>query len=213
MHKILPSAFRDVNNFYIIHNCNLTHCGLLVPYGVTELRHDCLWRKVMTTSHSWTIAEPPHKSHNASVPYPTIHQFVAEMCTMWAHFCYKMVHCGRDLSDALQDLWDGFIGSSEIPQKVFKISITTRCLIITHLRFQPHLPGANELIHLCYTHVSMRDSLMSVAIALGWASPSLNTFSITDSSVAVVSSPQKAIQSFTTIPAPKTSLPRFTVPA
>ena len=54
---------------------------------------------------------------------------------------------------------------------------------------------------------------MSEAIALGCASPSLNTLSITESSVLVVSSPQNDIQSFTTIPAAMTSLPRFTVPA
>lgn len=37
--------------------------------------------------------------------------------------------------------------------------------------------------------------------------------SMTESSVAVVSVPQNAAQSFTTIPAEMTSLPLFTVPA
>ena len=32
-----------------------------------------------------------HKSHNAPVPYPTMHHFGTEMCT---HFCYRIVHCG-----------------------------------------------------------------------------------------------------------------------
>lgn len=59
----------------------------------------------------------------------------------------------------------------------------------------------------------MRESLILVAMALGCVSPSLNTLSMTDSSVLVVSKPQKAHQSFTTIPAAITSLPRFTVPA
>ena len=36
---------------------------------------------------------------------------------------------------------------------------------------------------------------------------------MTDSSVDVVSNPQNAHQSLTTIPAPRTSLPLFTVPA
>ena len=63
------------------------------------------------------------------------------------------------------------------------------------------------------THLSIRESLIVVAIALGCASLSLNTLSMTDSSVLVVSSPVKAHQSFTTIPAAMTSLPRFTVPA
>ena len=63
------------------------------------------------------------------------------------------------------------------------------------------------------TNLSIRESLMAEATALGCASPSLKTFSITESSVLVVSNPQNAIQSFTTIPAAMTSLPRFTEPA
>lgn len=60
----------------------------------------------------------------------------------------------------------------------------------------------------------MSESLMLVAMAEGCAvSPSLNTLSMTDSSVLVVSRPQNAHQSLTTIPAAITSLPRFTVPA
>ena len=42
---------------------------------------------------------------------------------------------------------------------------------------------------------------------------SLKIDSTTDSSVAVVSTPQNAAQSLTIMPAPTTSLPRFTVPA
>ena len=42
---------------------------------------------------------------------------------------------------------------------------------------------------------------------------SLNTASITDNSVAVVSVPQNTDQSLATIPAPILSLPLFTVPA
>lgn len=60
----------------------------------------------------------------------------------------------------------------------------------------------------------MSESLMLVAMAEGCAaSPSLNTLSMTDSSVLVVSRPQNAHQSLTTIPAAITSLPRLTVPA
>lgn len=60
----------------------------------------------------------------------------------------------------------------------------------------------------------MSESLMLVAMAEGCAvSLSLNTLSMTDSSVLVVSRPQNAHQSLTTIPAAITSLPRLTVPA
>lgn len=45
------------------------------------------------------------------------------------------------------------------------------------------------------------------------ASVSLNTASTTDNSVAVVSRPQNALQSFATNPLATTSLPLLTVPA
>lgn len=45
------------------------------------------------------------------------------------------------------------------------------------------------------------------------ASVNLNTASTTDNSVAVVSKPQNALQSFATSPLATTSLPLFTVPA
>ena len=67
--------------------------------------------------------------------------------------------------------------------------------------------------HIALTDLSTSDALSSVTMAEGFCSVSLNTLSITDSSVLVVSRPQNALQSFTTIPAPMTSLPLFTVPA
>lgn len=76
-------------------------------------------------------------------------------------------------------------------------------------RHLPPLPSTEERPR----YLSMRESRMLVAMVLGWASFSLKTLSTTDSSVLVVSRPQKAHQSFTTIPAAMTSLPRFTVPA
>ncbi len=60
----------------------------------------------------------------------------------------------------------------------------------------------------------MSDSLISLVMTLAWfASFNRKTFSMTEISVAVVSNPQKADQSFTTRPAPITSLPLFMVPA
>lgn len=54
---------------------------------------------------------------------------------------------------------------------------------------------------------------MLVVIADGCASLSLKTLSITDISVDVVSMPQNALQSLTTMPAAITSDPLLTVPA
>lgn len=59
----------------------------------------------------------------------------------------------------------------------------------------------------------MSDALRLLDTAVGWASLSLNTLSSTDISVDVELIPQNALQSFTTIPAPSTSLPRLIVAA
>lgn len=59
----------------------------------------------------------------------------------------------------------------------------------------------------------MSEALNVLETLVGCASFSLNTLSITDISVDVELMPTNALQSFTTHPAAKTSLPRFTVPA
>lgn len=64
-----------------------------------------------------------------------------------------------------------------------------------------------------YVRESIKEDLMSLTIVLELAPPSLKMPSTTLISVEVVSMPQKADQSFTTMPAPITSLPLFTVPA
>ena len=81
----------------------------------------------------------------------------------------------------------------------------------------------NYMMHV-HEYVSTNVSLNPPTIAVGCASWSLKIDSITDNSVAVVSSPAKATQlevrqfmdlnvySFTQSPAPITSLPRFTDP-
>lgn len=64
-----------------------------------------------------------------------------------------------------------------------------------------------------YFYLSIKLALMLVVIFEGAVSFNLNTDSITVNSVAVVSNPAKAHQSFTTTPEATTSLPLFTVPA
>jgi hypothetical protein len=59
----------------------------------------------------------------------------------------------------------------------------------------------------------MSDERMSLTMVLVPAPPSLKMPSTTLISVEVVSIPQNALQSLTTMPAPSTSLPRLTVPA
>lgn len=67
--------------------------------------------------------------------------------------------------------------------------------------------------HVCGPDLSMSAFLMVVDAAAWGASVILKMLSITFSSVAVVSIPQKAAQSFTNRPAARELLPRFTVPA
>mmetsp|Transcript_5787 Transcript_5787/g.19485 ORF Transcript_5787/g.19485 Transcript_5787/m.19485 type:complete len:240 (-) Transcript_5787:148-867(-) len=71
------------------------------------------------------------------------------------------------------------------------------------------------LSEIARDHASWSSSAlrMSVATAAGCASCSLKMDSTTCISVAVVSRPQNAHQSLTTMPAPITSEPRFKVPA
>lgn len=59
----------------------------------------------------------------------------------------------------------------------------------------------------------MRELRMLLTMLEGPCSLSLKMDSTTLISVDVVSSPQNAVQSFATTPAPSTSDPRFTVPA
>jgi len=64
-----------------------------------------------------------------------------------------------------------------------------------------------------YTSASTRLVRKLATAVLDFTSFILKMFSITCSSVEVVSKPQKAAQSLATRPAEITSLPRFTVPA
>lgn len=64
-----------------------------------------------------------------------------------------------------------------------------------------------------FSYLSINDDRIFVVMYDGWASPSLNTFSNTEISVDVVSIPQNAHQSLTTIPDPTWSEPRLIVPA
>jgi len=70
-------------------------------------------------------------------------------------------------------------------------------------------PNSAQLVKKSWT----MELLTSEPSAPGRGSLSLKTLSTTDTSVAVVSDPQKAVQSLTAMPAETTSLPLLTVPA
>ena len=64
--------------------------------------------------HSSHRVDLLHKSHNAPVPYPTMHHFVTEMCTC-VHISVTKWCIAGYLSNALWDLWDGSLGMLGLP--------------------------------------------------------------------------------------------------
>ena len=63
-----------------------------------QMNYQVSWQGVVSIDQS-------HKSHNAPVPYPTMHHFVTEMCTRVHISVTKWCIVGY-LPDALWDLWD-----------------------------------------------------------------------------------------------------------
>lgn len=123
---------------------------------------------------------------------------------------YKMILIIPDINN---------VGSNCLPQIISELFLN---MLGVKLGIRVHRVGCptdclyTREVLICLQHIiylSINESLIVVAMLDGCASPSLNTLSITESSVLVVSNPQNAHQSFTTMPAPITSLPRFTVPA
>ena len=66
------------------------------------------WLAMLNIAIFFSVIDPSHKSQNASVPYPTMHHFVTEMCTCVHISVTKWCIVGY-LFDALWDLWDGCI--------------------------------------------------------------------------------------------------------
>ena len=77
-----------------------------------------LLNETWKTMHTLTI-DLLHKSHNTSVPYPTMHHFVTEMCTCVHISVTKWCIVGY-LYDALWDLWNGSIESPKIYFELIK---------------------------------------------------------------------------------------------
>ena len=77
----------------------------MLPFGL------CFYRTIINTleyvihgSNNPYSYNQLHKSHNAAVPYPTIHHIVTEMCTCVHIYVTKWCIVGY-LSDALWYLW------------------------------------------------------------------------------------------------------------
>ena len=93
--------------------CGIIWCNI-IPTVITLIIITCcfIWLnelyqksypKMSNVSCCFCLIDPNHKSQNASVAYPTMQHFVTEM---WTCVHISVQKC---LSDALLDLWDGFI--------------------------------------------------------------------------------------------------------
>ena len=81
-----------------------------------------------------TSIDPFHISHNAPVPYPIIHHFVAEMCTH-VHISVTKGCIVGYLSDALWDLWNGSVKLIWPPIILRStISLHSHCTICNHIQ-------------------------------------------------------------------------------
>ena len=93
-------------------------CPFLLKNLITANRKEFVIWWLLMVWYTWHHAigylnivqiDPPHKSHDTPVPYPTLHHVVTEMCTCVHISVTKWCIVGY-LSDALWDLWDGSIG-------------------------------------------------------------------------------------------------------
>ena len=92
--SIVHGKFKN-SRFFCVRGgeCRLVCCGSVTSKGICQ-------RKEARSSSTRS-----HKSHNAPVLYPTMHNFATEMCV---HFYYKMVHCGIYIWHIV-GFWDGLL--------------------------------------------------------------------------------------------------------
>ena len=83
------------------------------------------------------VNRPISKSHNASIPYPTIHHFITEMCTC-VHISVAKWCIVTYSTDALCDFWDGSIGRNSDSENDLR-------------RVLPHAP-TNEILYPQVSH-------------------------------------------------------------
>ena len=81
-------------------------CDWLIFYRASHIQVNNTPSTALSTS--CTTIDPSHKSHNASVPHPTMQHFVTEMCKC-VHISVTKCCIVGYLPDALWDLWDGSI--------------------------------------------------------------------------------------------------------
>ena len=92
-----------------------------------------------------------HKSHNASVLYPTMHHFVTEMCT-YVHISVTKWCIVGYLSDALWDLWDRSIASDGY----FNINVCNSVIlnnVTTGSGYTVYKPQLSPIITFCFCFI------------------------------------------------------------
>ena len=79
------------------------------------------WKNSCLCKHQINLL---HESHNALVPYPTMHHFVTEICTC-VHISVTKWSVVGHLSNALWDLWDGSIFGGHFHSLVYKSEVSS----------------------------------------------------------------------------------------
>ena len=97
------NAFRIIGPLWVPFRESTGHRGL---FTVDSHHKVLVMRRIDISFLLASTIDPSLKSHNAPVPYPTIHHFVTEMCTRVHISVTKRCIVGY-FSDALWDLWDG----------------------------------------------------------------------------------------------------------
>ena len=118
-HKYITNLFDFI--WWYVQSLN-KHCSCKVrPKGGLYILH-------IRFSRTWKtgyIIEPSHKSRNASVKYPKMHDFVAEICTH-AHISVTTWNLVRNGTGALWDLWDCSIECHDVSTNWHYFTLTAQ---------------------------------------------------------------------------------------
>ena len=123
MTPFFSSGWRTLPSF-VIENRELSRSNFVVTDRTGSWQQPSLLPVTKFTAMS---IDPSHKSQNASVPYPTMHHFVTEICTFLlqngALWDICLMHCGICEMDL-------FSGMTLVWQRYYSMTIILPCLVI-----------------------------------------------------------------------------------
>ena len=136
-HRIPPTEFRRASGRVLDNPEIYGHqYQTTEEYNVAELWLGCSWLASIWCDDCIGI-DLSHKSHNAPVWFPTMHHVVSEI-----FFVTKWCNVGH-LSNALWDLWDGYIATvTSIHIYLIEVSGIAPCPYQTAKHFVTRRPNA-----------------------------------------------------------------------